>query len=193
MLDQRPQPVDTRTLWNGGLATAAVAATAAAGGTAAARRLLSLPVLLLTPFGVRGYAPVGLFALVAAAAALAVTALAHVLVLLVPAPLVFVAWTAALVTALAALWPFATDAPAGAKWATATLDLLVGVCVGTLATGAGARAMADGSGIPSGIPPGMRPGPHPAPVDQRVRTAPPPGRGAPRRGGGSHRACGTRS
>lgn len=185
MVDDGLRRVDTRILWNGGLATAAVAATAAAGGTAAARRLLSLPVLLLTPFGVRGYAPVGLFALVAAAAALAVTALAHVLVLFVPAPLVFVAWTVALVTAVAAVWPFATDAPTGAKWATATLDLLVGVCVGTLATGAGARAMADGSG--------MRSAPCPAPVDQRVRTTPPPGRGAPRRGGGSHRACGTRS
>jgi hypothetical protein len=180
MVDDGPRRIDTRTLWNGGLATAAVAATAAAGGTAAARRLLSLPVLLLTPFGVRGYAPVGLFALVAAAAALTVTALAHVLVLLVPAPLVFVAWIAASMTALAAVWPFATDAPAGAKWATAILDLLVGVCVGTLATGAGARAM---------VEPEVRS----APVHQRVRTAPPPGRGAPRRGGGSHRACGTRS
>jgi hypothetical protein len=189
MVDQRPRPVDTRALWNGGLATAAVAATAAAGGTAAARRLLSLPVLLLTPFGVRGYAPVGLFALVAATAALAVTALAHVLVLFAPAPLVFVAWMVALVTALAAVWPFATDAPAGAKWATAALDLLVGVCVGTLATGAGARAMAG----PPGLPPGVQPGIPPVLADRRVRTVPPPGRGAPHRGGGSHRASGTRS
>jgi hypothetical protein len=185
MLDERPRPVDTRTLWNGGLATAAVAATAAAGGTAAARRLLSLPVLLLTPFGVRGYAPVGIFALVAASAALAVTALAHVLMLFASAPLVFVAWIAAMVTALAALWPFATDAPASAKWATSALDLLVGVCVGTLATGAGARAMA--------LPGAVQPAPQPALVDRGVRTAPPPGRGAPRRGGGSRRASGTRS
>jgi hypothetical protein len=139
--DLTARPVDARALWTGGLGAATVAALTAAAGIAALRYLLRLPVLLLTPVGVRGDAPLGVFALAGAAAALVATGLAHVLLLLARAPLVFVGWITSVVTVMAVLWPFATNAPAGAKWATAAMDLMIGVCVGALATGGGARAI----------------------------------------------------
>jgi 4-amino-4-deoxy-L-arabinose transferase-like glycosyltransferase len=79
--------------------------------------------------------------LAAAAAALLATGLAHLLLLSTPRPLTFLGWIIGLATVLAVLLPFSTTAPLDAKVATAAVDLVLGIAIGSLVSGVAARSV----------------------------------------------------
>lgn len=124
--------VDARTLWSGGAATAVVAALTAVVGVLVCRWLFSIPVLAPRRNGAYGDVHTTGFLLAAAAAALLATGLVHLLLLTIPRPFTFFGWIVGLVTTLAVVFPFSTTAPLTAKVATAAVDLLLGVVIGSL-------------------------------------------------------------
>ena len=69
------------------------------------------------------------YALTAAALALVATALAHLLALTTPRPRSFFSWIVGLATVVGVVLPFTTDGSAGGKLATATTDLVIGLCI----------------------------------------------------------------
>jgi len=136
----RPQ-VDAGKLWSGGIATAVVAALVALVGVLVCRWLFGIPLLAPKSDGAYGDVHTTALVLVAAAAALAATGLVHLLLLSTPRPLTFFAWIVGLATVLAVLVPFSTAAPLNAKIATALVDLVLGVAIGSLVSGVAARSV----------------------------------------------------
>ena len=63
------------------------------------------------------------------------------LIAFAPRPNRFFAWITALVTVSAALAPFASNADLDAKLITATLNLILGVAIGSLISGTARSAM----------------------------------------------------
>lgn len=136
----RPQ-VDAARLWSGGVATAVVAGLVALVGVLVCRWLFGIPLLAPKQDGAYGDAHTTAMVLLAAAAALVATALAHLLMLGTPRPLTFFGWIIALATVLAVLLPFSTTAPLTAKVATAVVELVIGIAIGTLLSGVAARSV----------------------------------------------------
>ena len=130
--------VDAGRLWAGGAATAVVAALVAFVGVLIAQEVFDLPMVEppLLPLGesleVR-------YAVTAAALALVATGIGHLLVLTTPRPRSFFGWIAGLVTLVGVVLPFATDGTLGGRLATATLNLVLGVCVISLVSSVLAR------------------------------------------------------
>jgi hypothetical protein len=137
----RRPAVDARTLWFGGLAAALVAALIAIVGIVIARGLFDIPVLAPKGKGTFGDASTWQMAVGAAIAALAATALLHVLLLFTPRPFAFFGWIITLVTAVAVLAPFSTGADLPSKFATAAINLVLGIAIGTLVSSVGARSL----------------------------------------------------
>jgi hypothetical protein len=136
---QRP-PVDGGRLWAGGLATALVAALIAIVGILLTRGLFGVAVLAPKGEGVWGDASTGWYALGAAVASLAATALVHVLLLFTPRPMLFFGWVMTLATIAAMLAPFATNQALASKLATALLNLILGIAIGSLVAGSARSA-----------------------------------------------------
>ena len=65
----------------------------------------------------------------------------HLLLLSTPRPLTFFGWIIGLATVLVVLVPFSTAAPLTAKAATAVVDLVLGVAIGSLISGVAARSV----------------------------------------------------
>ena len=83
------------------------------------------------------------------------TGLVHLLMLSTPRPLTFFGWIIGLATVLAVLLPFSTTAPLTAKAATAVVDLVLGIAIGSLISGVAARSVrsaADGRRLPATDP-----------------------------------------
>ena len=133
--------VDVRTLWAGGVATAIVAALAALVGVVVCRWLFNIPLLSPQSQGTYGDAHTTDVVILAAAAALLATGLAHLLLTAAPRPMTFFTWIVALVTLLMVLFPFSTSAPISQKIATAAVDLVIGFAIGSLLNGVGSRAV----------------------------------------------------
>jgi Family of unknown function (DUF6069) len=133
--------VDARRLWAGGAATAVVAALTALVGVLVCRWLFDIPVLAPQRNGTYGDVHTTGFLLTAAAGALVATGLMHLLLLSTPRPLAFFGWIVGLVTVLAVVFPFSTTAPLSAKIATALVDLLVGVVIGSLVSAVASRSV----------------------------------------------------
>ena len=133
--------VDAARLWTGGLATALVAALVAVVGVLIARGLFDVPVLAPTAEGALGNANTARLAALAAVAALLATGLLHLLVLSTPRPFRFFTWIISLLTLVAVLAPFMTDAELGTKVATAAIGLVIGMAIGSLVSGAGRSAI----------------------------------------------------
>jgi|HubBroStandDraft_6_1064221.scaffolds.fasta_scaffold285604_2 hypothetical protein len=136
----RPQ-VDAGRLWPGGIATAVVAGLVALVGVLVCRWLFGIPLLAPKQDGAYGDAHTTGLVLSAGAAALLATGLVHLLLLSTPRPLTFFGWIIGLATVLAVLVPFSTSAPLTAKLATAVVDLVLGVAIGTLISGVAARSV----------------------------------------------------
>jgi uncharacterized protein DUF6069 len=136
----RPQ-VDAGRLWPGGIATAVVAGLVALVGVLVCRWLFGIPLLAPKSDGAYGDAHTTGVVLLAAGAALLATGLAHLLILSTPRPLTFFGWIIGLATVLVVLVPFSTSAPLTAKAATAVVDLILGVAIGTLISGVAARSV----------------------------------------------------
>jgi hypothetical protein len=132
--------VDSRKLWSGGVASAAVAGLVALAGVLVSRWLFGLPVLAPTRDGAYGDVRTTALVLVAAASALVATGLVHLLMVSTPRPFLFFGWIVALVTTLVVVYPFSTTAPLGAKIATAAVALAIGAMIGRLVGGAAARS-----------------------------------------------------
>lgn len=137
---QRPS-VDPVRLWSGGVATAVVAALIALFGVLVSRWLFGIPLLAPMRAGAYGDVHTTNLVLGSAGAALAATALIHLLMLGTPRPGAFFAWIIGLATALGIVVPFSTAAPLNAKLATAALVLVLGVAIGSLVAGVAARSL----------------------------------------------------
>jgi hypothetical protein len=145
----QPQPqqptVDAGRLWAGGLATALVAALIAVLGILLTRGVFGVAILARQGAGVWGDASTGWYAVAAALASFAATGLIHVLLLSTPRPMRFFGWVMSLATAGAVLAPFVNDASTAARLATATLNLVLGVAIGSLVAGSARSALRVGS------------------------------------------------
>lgn len=143
---EEPPPEPTRwiepgPLWAGGVATAVVAALIALAGILIARWLFTIPILSPKRDGAWGDASTGMYVLSAAGAALAATALMHLLLLTTPRPQVFFGWIIGLATIVAVVFPFSTTASVAQKAATALVNLVLGFAIGTLVNSVAGRAV----------------------------------------------------
>jgi Family of unknown function (DUF6069) len=130
-------------LWAGGAATAVVAALIALVGILVARGVFDVPVLAPEGQGTWGDADTPKYALYCALAALLATGLMHLLVISTPRPLQFFSWIIGLATLAAAFAPFIANGSTSSKVATALINLVVGIAVGMLLSGAARAAMRD--------------------------------------------------
>jgi hypothetical protein len=144
---QRPR-VDAGKLWSGGVATAIVAALIALVGVLVCRWVLAIPVLAPKADGAYGNVDTTGFMLAAAAAALIATALLYLLMVSTPRPLTFFSWIVGLVTVLFVVFPVSTSAPLEQKVATALVDLVLGIAIGSLLHGVAAWSVRY-PGVPS--------------------------------------------
>ena len=138
------QSVGAAQLWSGGIATAVVAGLVALLGVLAFRWLFHVPILAPASAGAYGDADTTVLVLATAGVALIATALLHLLLLTTPRPLTFFGWIIALATLVAVLFPFGTSAPLSQKFATATVNLFIGIAIGSLLTAVGARSIRSG-------------------------------------------------
>jgi len=128
-------------LWGGGVATAIVAALVALVGVLVSRWLVNIPLLAPMRDGAYGDVHTTTLVLLVAAASLVATGLLHLLLLTTPRPTLFFGWIITLATVLAVVVPFTTAAPLDQKAATSIVFLIIGVAIGTLLSGVGARSV----------------------------------------------------
>lgn len=132
---------DAGQFWAGTAATAVVAALIALVGILVCRWTLGIPILAPSSQGAWGNAHTSEYVLGAAGAALVAGALLYLLMLGTPQPALFFGWILGLATLAAVVYPFSTGAPFQQKAATAIVNLVLGVAIGTLLTAVGARAV----------------------------------------------------
>ena len=138
------QSASAAQLWSGGIATAVVAGLVALLGIVAFRWLFHVPILAPATAGAYGDADTTVMVLASAGVALIATALLHLLLLTTPRPLTFFGWIIGLATLVAVVFPFSTTAPLSQKFATATVNLFIGIAIGSLLTAVGARSIGSG-------------------------------------------------
>ena len=141
--DPEPEPtrrVDARPLVSGGIATAVVAALIALVGILVCRWLFDVPILSPRREGAWGNASTVGYVFAAAACALVAAALMWLLLISTPYPRVFFGWIIGLATLVAVVYPFSTTAPLSQKLATAGVNLILGVAIGTLIAEVSRRA-----------------------------------------------------
>ncbi|GAY09009.1 DUF6069 family protein [Pseudonocardia sp. N23] len=139
-VEQRPV-VDATRLWSGGLATAIVAALIGLVGVLVVR--VAFHVALYAPAGAAtlgSSAAVTTLCLVSAAAALAATGLAHLLLMSTPRPLAYLGWIVGLATAAATVIPFLGATSMAVATAAAVIHLVIGLAIGSLVAGSAAAA-----------------------------------------------------
>lgn len=138
----RRPAVEARKLWAGGVATAVIAALIALVGLLITRVLLQIPYLAPIERGVVGNPrDVVQLCVVAALAALAATALVHLLLVAVPSPMAYFGWIVGLLTAVAAVWPLAfSTEPLTVRIATGAIYLAIGMAIISLVTSTAASA-----------------------------------------------------
>ena len=137
---QSPKRVDARALWSGGAATAVVAALIALVGILVCRWLFKIPILSPQRDGAWGDASTVGYVFASAAIALFATAIMHLLLLSTPRPRVFFNWIIGLATVIAVVFPFSTTASVDQKAATALVNLVLGIAIGSLLSGVSMRA-----------------------------------------------------
>jgi hypothetical protein len=137
-LDRRPTvKLNAGRLWAGGVMTAVVVALMMIVGVSVARGIFAVPVPVPSSGGgLSSFAYVLL-------GVLAATALAHLLIMAAPRPLMFFGWIIFLCAVIAVLAPFQNSvfgsfnhiAMLNAKVATAVINLCAGIAIGSLITG----------------------------------------------------------
>jgi hypothetical protein len=141
----RPEPprlrVDAARLWAGGAMTAVIAALTAFVGVLLVRGVLDVPLFAPTGDGAMGDISTGLLAIGAGLAALAATALVHLLILATRQPGMFFVCIVVLATAVMMLLPFTTSVPLDAKIGSAAVCLAIGIVIGSLLSAAGRSAV----------------------------------------------------
>ena len=122
-------------------------------GVLVSRWLFNIPILAPRRDGAYGDVHTTAMVLVAIAAALLATGLLNLLLLSTPRPTTFFGWIIGLATVLVVIIPFRTSAPLSAKVATAVVDLVIGIAIGTLLNGVATRSVrrpASGGRLPAG-------------------------------------------
>ena len=137
---QTQRQVDGRQLWSGGVATAVVAGLVALVGILVCRWLFKIPILSPSRDGAWGDASTAGYVFASAATALAATGLMHLLLLSTPYPRVFFGWIIGLAAVVAVVFPFSTTAPVSQKFATAVVNLVLSIAIGTLVSEVSRRA-----------------------------------------------------
>ena len=156
----RRQPtVDVGRLWAGGAATAVVAALIALVGVLIGEGMLDVEMVHppLLPIGDSFWLQ---YACTAALLALVATALAHLLATTTPRPRAFFGWVVGLATVVGVVLPFTLDATTAGRVATALVDLVIGMCIGSLLHSVLIRTIHRGAPLP---PPGFPSPPVPGP------------------------------
>jgi hypothetical protein len=102
--------------------------------------LFTIPILAPKRDGAWGAASTAGYVFASAAVALFATALMHLLLLSTPRPQTFFTWIIGLATVIAVVFPFSTTAPLSQKAATALVNLVLGIAVGSLLSGVSMRA-----------------------------------------------------
>ncbi|GAA1984161.1 hypothetical protein GCM10009799_06980 [Nocardiopsis rhodophaea] len=133
--------INVTRLWSGGLATAVVAGLLILVGTLVARGVLQIPVLAPEEAGYFGDAGTGVYAAMAAAAALIATALLHLLLLSAPRPMTFFGWIVGLATIVAAVSPFTQSASLASQIATGVINAVTGIAIISLLTSVGGSSV----------------------------------------------------
>ncbi|OLF12044.1 hypothetical protein BLA60_08435 [Actinophytocola xinjiangensis] len=134
--------VEAGRMWTGGLATAVVAALVAVVGVLVIRGVFGIPVIAPgnTP-GAIDYVGAVWVAGFSVLGALLATALAHVLLLVAPRPMIFFGWIIALATVAMTVWPFSVEVAPDVRVANAALYLLIGISIGSLVVNAAGAAV----------------------------------------------------
>ena len=132
---------DSAQFWAGAVATAVVAALIALVGILVCRWTLHIPILAPAGDGAWGNAHTAEYALVAGLIAVIAAGLLYLLVLGTPQPNMFFNWIMGLVTLAAVVYPFSTGAPLDQKFATAAVDLVLGIAIISLLTAVASRAI----------------------------------------------------
>jgi hypothetical protein len=158
---------DSGRFWAGAVATAVVAALIALVGILICRWTLNIPILAPAGDGAWGDAHTGEYALLAALVALVAAGLLYLLMLSTPQPDLFFRWIIGLVTLIAVVYPFSSGAPLDQKAATAIVNLVLGLAIGSLLTATSARAIRR-SVRPSGPAGPSDPGVAADPYDRRA-------------------------
>jgi Family of unknown function (DUF6069) len=132
---------DAGQFWAGVAATAVVAALVALVGILVCRWTLGIPILAPSGDGAWGDAHTGEYVLAAVGVTLVAGALLYLMMLGTPQPGMFLGWIIGLATLAAVVYPFSTGAPLEQKAATAIVDLVLGVAIGTLLNAVAARGV----------------------------------------------------
>ena len=133
------------------------------------RWLFKIPILAPSRDGAWGDASTAGYVFAAAAVALAATGMMHLLLVATPYPRVFFGWIIGLATVVAVVYPFSTTAPLSQKAATAVVNLVLGVAIGSLIGEVSRRAVAAPGGAPR-----LRPAYLPALAHRRATATPDP-------------------
>ena len=131
---QRPV-LDAARLWTGGLATALVAALTGLVGILVVR-VIALYVPEIPAHALGTSSGTILLCTIAAGAALVATGIAHLLLVSTPRPMAYLGWIVGLATAAAAVLPLTTGTPIVAALILGVINLVIGLAIGTLVTGA---------------------------------------------------------
>lgn len=144
--DRAAPRLNATRLWAGGVATAIVAALIVVVGISLTRGVFAVAVPVPTATGgISELAYVGL----AAAAAIVATGLLHLLIMAAPRPLTFFGWIVGLAVIVAVLAPFTNSilgsfghiAMLNSKLATAAINLIAGIAIGSLLAGVARSAV----------------------------------------------------
>ena len=123
--------VNVRALWAGGAASAVVAALVAIVGVIVCEDVLDLH-MVPPPLLPIGWSLSVRYALTSAVLALVATGVAHVLVLTTPRPEAFFSWIVGLATFAGAAISLGSPGAWADRFATALVDLAIGLCILTL-------------------------------------------------------------
>ena len=128
--------LDATRLWTGGVATAVVTALISVVGVLVLQVIATHVPHLPVAAGLGTAQATVLLATLAAIAALAATGLAHLLLVSTPRPMAYLGWIVGLATAAAVVLPLTTGAVLAAAVAEGILNLVIGLAIGSLVTGA---------------------------------------------------------
>lgn len=134
-------PVNATRLWTGGLASAVVAALIALVGVLVVRAVLRIALYAPREAGAFGDSDTVVLCVLAAAAALVATGLAHLLLTTTPRPLSYFGWIVGLATAAAVVLPILSAEPLPVALAQSVIHLVIGLAIGSLVGGAAASAI----------------------------------------------------
>ena len=135
--------VDAPRLWAGGVATAVVAGLVAWVGVLIGNDILDLGISKSAVVASVFDSFSGSYVFTGALAALAATGLAHALSLTTPRPAAFFAWIVGLVTVVSVVIPFSREGSLADKVAVSVINLVIGLCIGSLLSAVMARTVVD--------------------------------------------------